>query len=153
MSEVAIRVGIYNILYAIPDIGMVHDYERWAVDWSKFISFFKTTIGGIPQVRGWEIGRKSAAEEKIILGINNNANQITHNYRITGYMSIQDSAATEKTFTALLEAISAAFRADMTLNGACIYHQFIQHEMIDARMFGDVLCHYAEMFLAVVERI
>ena len=69
MPEAAIRTQIYTILGGVTNIGQVYDYERWAADWVTFINLFKTTIGTVDQIRGWEIGRRSATEKKLVLGI------------------------------------------------------------------------------------
>ncbi len=153
MSESAIRGQIYAVIGAIANIGMVYDYERWAADWVAFINFFKTTIGGVDQIRGWEISRRSAAEKKIVIGVNISSHQKTHVFLIRGYMGVNDAAATEKTFNALIEAIGAAFRYNKKLNDTAMDHDYIQAETIGFRMFGGALCHYAELSLTVYERI
>lgn len=153
MSESAIRAQIYAILSGVTDIGKVYDYERWAVDWNTFINLFKTTIGEADQIRGWEIGRRSAKEEKTVLGIGDDANEITHTFIIGGYMAVKDSLETEKTFNTLIETIATAFRASPTLNELAEDHLYIQREVIDTRTFGGVLCHCAELSLTVIERI
>ncbi len=146
MSESAIRTQIYTILSGVNDIGKVYDYERWSADWTTFINIFKTTIGGVDQVRGWEIGRRSCSENMLTLGEVDRP----HNFIIRGYMGVSDAAATEKTFNTLIEAIAAAFRTNLTLNGAAFLgHDYLQIELIEARMFGGVLCHYAELGLIV----
>jgi hypothetical protein len=143
VTESGIRTAIYNLLAAVTDIGKVYDYERWAADWATFINLFKTTISGTPQIRGWEIGRRAVKEDNMPVR--------SHIYVIRGYMGINDAAATEKTFNALIEAIAAKFRDGQPLSGAALGHDFIQAELIDARMFGAVLCHYCELSLTVYE--
>lgn len=143
MSESIARTGIYTILNAVTDVGKVYDYERWAKDWGTFINLFKTTISGKAQIRGWEIKRKAAKEDA--------TNAKTHIYGINGYMGVDDSAASEKTFNAVIEAIATAFRADKTLNKAVLGHDFIQVELIEPRMFASVLCHCAELSLVVYD--
>jgi hypothetical protein len=146
MSESAIRTQIYTILNAVTNVGKVYDYERWTADWTTFINLFKTTISGIDQIRGWEIGRRSAKEERQTLG----ANDRDHTFIIRGYLGLNDAAATEKTMNNLVEAIAAAFRANLTLNGAAVQgHDYLQIDLIEARTFGSVLCHYAELRLNV----
>ncbi len=153
MSESTIRAQIYAILNGLTDIGKVYDYERWAADWNVFINLFKATVGGVDQIRGWEISRRSVKEEKIVLGIGASTNEITHGFLIRGYMGINDASATEKTFNALIEAIAAVFRSNKKLNNTARDHDFIQAEVIDTRMFGGVLCHYAELSLTAYQRI
>lgn len=151
MSESAIRAQIYSILSGVSGIGKVHDYERWSKDWDTFISYFKDTASG--RILGWEIGRRSGREEKTVIGIGDEDQDLSHTFVIRGYMAVDDSAATEKLFNALIEAIAAAFREKTTLNGTATDHEYIQRETIEARMFGGVLCHYAELSLTVTERL
>lgn len=153
MSESAIRTQIYTILSNVSNIGKVYDYERWAADWVAFINLFKTTVGGVDQIRGWEIGRRSMNEKKIVIGIGSLSHEKTHGFLIRSYMGVSDAAATEKTFNTLIEGIATAFRTNKTLNGTAKDHDYIQAEIIEHRTFGGVLCHYAELSLAVYERI
>lgn len=150
MSESAIRTEIYNILSGVASIGKVYDYERWTKDWKAFIDLFKDSTG---KILGWEISRGKAGEEKITIGIGNNEDERAHTYIIRGYMAIDDSEATEKTFNALIEAAATAFRAKRTLNESAEDNQGLQCDVIDARTFGGVLCHYAELRLVAIERI
>jgi hypothetical protein len=153
MSESAIRAQIYAILSGVTDIGKVYDYERWAADWTTFINFFKVTIDEADQIRGWEIGRRSAKEAQTVLGISSLSRERTHLFVIRGYMGLSDADATEKIFNDLIEAVATAFRANKTLNGSARDHDFIQAEVIDMRTFGGVLCHYTELTIMVYERI
>ena len=146
MSESAIRAAIKTTLAAVTNIGKVHDYERWALDWTKFIAYFKTRISNVDQIRGWEIGRKAPVTE-------DETSVKKHTYSIKGYMGVEDAAETEKTFNTLIEAVAAAFRSDRTLAGAALGHDFIQVDVLDTRSFGGVLCHYVELSLAVYEHI
>ena len=146
MGESIIRTAIKTTLTGVSNIGKVHDYERWAADWSKFIAYFRTSISGTDQIRGWEISRKAPITE--------DATSVKkHTYSIRGYMGVEDAAESEKTFNALIEAAAAAFRADRTLGGAALGHDFIQVDALDTRSFGGVLCHYAELSLTVYEHI
>src|SRR4030042_3344011 len=144
MSEAAIRTQVHSILSGVADIGKVYDYERWANDWATFINLFKTTVGGVDQIRGWEISRGSVKDEG-----KPGRFEATHSYAIKGYIGVKDSTATEKTFAALIEAIRAAFRTNWNLNGAAEYHDLIQVPVSEPRMFGSILCHYAELTLDV----
>ena len=151
MSESAIRNQIYTIISAVTDIGKVYDYERWTAEWATFINLFKTTIGGIDQIRGWEIGRKAAPESGATEIATLGTTDKSHIFVIRGYMGVKDEAATEKTFNLLIEAISDIFRTNLTINGTALIHDFIQAEIIEFRTFGGVLCHYAELTLTAHE--
>ena len=41
MSEVLIRAQTKSILSGVTGISNVHDYQRWAKDWAKFLNLFK----------------------------------------------------------------------------------------------------------------
>jgi len=153
MSESAIRTQIYTILNAVTNIGKVYDYERWTADWTTFINLFKTTIATVDQIRGWEISRRSVGERQAIIKVGSGAHEDDHAYMIRGYMGVNDASATEKTFNALIESIRTVFRDNKNLNGACERHGRIQASIIEFRLFGGVLCHYAELSLTVYERI
>jgi len=153
MPESAIRTAIYNILSAVTNIGKVYDYERWAADWTTFINLFKTTIATVEQIRGWEISRRSVGEKQAIIKMGSQAHEDDHTYVIRGYMGVNDASATEKTFNALIESVRTAFRDNKNLNGTCERQGRIQASIIEFRLFGGVLCHYAELTLTVYERI
>lgn len=147
MSETAIRTEISGLLGSVTNIGKVYDYERWAADWATFINLFKANIGGVDQIRGWEIGRKAAQAQ-----YDSNAEELTtHQFVIRGYMGVKDSDATEKTFNTLIEAIRTKFRFNFKLNGTCELAGPVNVDLIDTRTFGSVLCHYCELSLPVQE--
>lgn len=147
MSEAAIRTEIVTILGSVANIGTVHSYERFIVDPAKFLELFKTTIGGVPQIRGWEIGRKGPFEDIE----QRTMNQLT--YSIKGYIGLQDAAATELSFSQLVEDVRTKFRDNLTLNGKANGHDGLKGEVLEVRMFGNVLCHYVEMTLTVYDHI
>src|SRR4030065_1596984 len=142
MSEATIRQQIYTILSAVSNIGRVYDYERWTSDWGRYIELFKTTVNGAAQVRGWELGRKAPITE-------DETSVKKHTYFLRGVMGVQDAGATEKEFNTLIETVSNTFRNNKELNGAALGHDFIQVETLGTRMFGSVLCHFAELVLTV----
>jgi len=145
MSESIIRQKIFETLSAVPAVGKTYDYERWAVDWGKFINLFKDTASGT--IRGWEICRSNMHSVKIDV-IEESRD---HGYTIKGYLAVNDALASEKTFNGLIEAICNAFKGNHTLGGTCCDSGPVSAETIDTRSFGSVLCHYAELKLPVNE--
>jgi hypothetical protein len=103
------------------------------------------------QIRGFEIFRKSCKQNRVVLGTTKV--EKLHTFGINGYLALDDSAETEKTFNTLLEAVSAAFQANKKLNSTCEYHNELQANVIDLRAFGSVLCHACELELEVMERV
>lgn len=145
MSETVIRQQIFTKLTSVPGIGKTYDYERWSVDWNKFIALFKDPASG--RILGWEIGRTAVPAEYI----SNIEEERQHQFVIRGYMSVNDADATEKLFNALIENISDTFRSDLDLGGACMQVSAISATTIDTRTFGSVLCHYCELHLTATE--
>lgn len=145
MSEAANRQKVFEIISAVPNIGKVHDYERWAVDWGKFIELFKDSASS--RILGWEICRGGMQSEKL----SNIEEARSHGFTVKGYMAVNDAQATEKIFNGLIEAICNAFKGVHTLDGACLDAGPVTAEVIDCRIFGSVLCHYAELKIPVNE--
>lgn len=145
MSESAIRTQIATIVSDIQDIGIVHDYERWAVDWGKFIVLFKDPASG--KILGWEVGRKPPIGDSK----DDQGTIATHTYFVRGYMAVNDAAKTEKTFNSLIEEIRGEFRTKKDLNGAALGTEYIKVDSLDTRSFAGVLCHFTELTLTVYE--
>ena len=144
MSLSLIRDQIKAILLATSGVGTkVHDYERWAKTWEDYLAFFKSN--GL--IKGWTITRTATSEAKSTT----TTNMRTHTFLIRGYYSLDDSAATEKTFQNVIEAIATAFRADPTLNGTAFDSDPLQVDIVGNVMFGSVLCHFCELRLLVQE--
>ncbi|MEA5113019.1 MAG: hypothetical protein VB050_03245 [Geobacteraceae bacterium] len=145
MSEAACRQKVFEIISAVPNVGVVHDYERWAADWNKFIELFRDSVSGT--IRGWEICRANMLSEKI----SNIEENRAHGFVVKGYLAVNDALATEKIFNGLIDAICNAFKGNHTLGRICTDAGPVSAEVIDTRMFGAVLCHYAELKFPVSE--
>lgn len=150
MSLSAIRTEIKNILETVTDIGLVHDYERWSVDWNTILSLFKPT--GKDYIRGWMITRAATTEAVLTQGIGG-SNVREHRFVIKGVMGLKDAQATEKTFHDLVEAVCTALRQNPALNNSAEESDPPQVLTVDIRMFGQVLCHYAEIELKATELV
>ena len=150
----SIIADIKSKLEAVTNIGVVHDYYRYAANPSTFITLFSyTPTGGSKHIRGWEITRIRAPEHK------RGAFFRHHVFKLTGYLSLKDANATDKTFQALIDDICEKFRT--AADGATWYYLDgdngdnapCQVEIIEPRIFGEILCHYTEIILHVTERI
>jgi hypothetical protein len=143
-TEADVRAAIKAKVEGVANIGTVHDYERYAKNLAEFRALYEAAIGGNDQVRGWHIRRMTRRESSphegrwiVILG-----------WRVQGYMSFEDAAASEKTFDNLVEDLVDAFRADETL-GDVVDSTIVggdaglQVEDSGPVMFGGVLCHSA----------
>lgn len=146
MAESTVRTAIYNAIDGISNHGAIHDYTRWHPIYADFLSLFKVTIGGTAQIRGWMV---SLTEINQVQDDHTGNIERTYTYRINGYMGLDDSAATEKTFVALVETLINALDDDSTLE-AYLYHP-PANGVIDTWNFGGVLCHHAQITQIVTE--
>lgn len=142
----AIRDQYKAILLTVPGIGVVHDYERWSIDWSKFIEQFRDPVSG--KILGWTITREKSSE-KFTPGP---GSQRDHTFVLRGHLGLQDAVASEKVFQDLIEAVCDTFRPKTTLNGTVQQIEApLQVDLVEPRKFGDVLCHYCELRQTVEE--
>jgi len=147
MSEVLIREQIKTILSAVADIGVVHDYERWASDWPAYLELFSIKTLAGTYINGWEIMRKKTPSRT-----GSSTHDLrTHTFLIRGIYGLKDSAASEITFQALIEAICSAFRSNYQLNSTADNTEPVQVDLVENRVFGNVLCHYCELSLPADE--
>ena len=143
-TEANIRAAIKAVIDAVVDIGTVNDYERYAKKQPDFENFYRAKIGTVNQIRGWNIRRLSRREQSPDRG----RWVVVINWRVQGYMSLEDSTASEKVFDNLVEQLVDAFRVDDTLGDvvdSTIVGQDAGLQIEDSGpvMFGSVLCHSA----------
>ncbi len=157
MSETLIRAKLVEIVRSVTGAENVYDYPITFTTWDDFISHFKDSTG---KILGFEIARRAAKENYD----DPDEATCTHGYIIKGYMGINNAGASDKAFQSLLEAIRDRFRFDHGLSGVDLDAQGnkvmeatnvtpVQVERSDERLFGSVLCHYAEMAISVSELI
>lgn len=147
------RAAIAAKVAGVADVGRVHDYERYAKTEGDFRALYQADIGAAKSLRGWFLRRVSTKEISVALGV---GMQVIA-WRLTGYLAIDDAAASEKTFDGLIEALRAAFRSDPTLGGAVadLYDLTqgdsapygLQVEESAPVLFAGVLCHRAVLAL------
>ncbi|MBV8250551.1 MAG: hypothetical protein JO200_19150 [Comamonas sp.] len=110
------RAAIVAALASVPEIGRVHDRERFAEGNDKFKQLYLfTPTGGVQQIRGWWIRRSATVERSP--NLHRTAN--VHSWQIRGYLSFRDADATELELDDLVEQFRALVRADPTLGGVC----------------------------------
>jgi len=149
MSVASIRTDIYTVVAAVTNIGLVYDRLRYTDEWSKYMDLFKTTVSGLAQVRGWVINYDGMSQE--IAEFNPNAFR-AQRFKVRGYLSLDDSAESEKTAANLAEAVCNALDDAATLHGGTYYDASqAEIEFFEPRMFGSVLCHYIEIGVTVTE--
>lgn len=134
----------------ISNIGKVHDYQRLFLDLPAMFAQFKTTVGGVEQIRGWCITREAtkAKTQQAKKGI-----MRSYEFVIRGYMAIDDSTATEKEFQVLVENILDTFDATPDLFGTAWDLAPAELEILETHRFGSVLCHFARIRLRVYKPV
>lgn len=145
MTLSTVRAAVVATLEGVAGVGVVHDYERYGARLEELKALYVT--GG--QLRGWYVRRTAGRES----GPGKGRYALVDDWLLRGFMALDDSAATEKTFDGLIEAIRDAFRADETLGGA------VAGTNVDGRagvqvtesipvLFGGTLCHAARLSLS-----
>ena len=141
-----IRDAIANKIAAVPNVGKVHNYERWTKAEKDFRGFYEYD----QRILGWNVRRVSKAETSDALGRWN----ITNQWMIKGFLSLDDAAGSELIFDNLIEAIGDAFRTDETLGGVVDSTVLenpnvagIQVEDSGPVTFAGVLCHSVRLAL------
>jgi hypothetical protein len=100
-------------------------------------------------LHGWTISRFRIEEE----WLTNKEVLLRHHIMIRGFYGCQDSAATENTFQGILDSVCNKFREDFDMDSEGEWRNPLQFGTIDYRLFGSVLCHYAEGTTIVTERL
>jgi hypothetical protein len=75
-----------------------------------------------------------------------------HTFVIHGYNRINDKRASEKEFSTLAETVADTLNADSTVHSHS-ETPTAQMGTFEPRVFGDVLCHYAEITQIVIEEV
>lgn len=154
MSLITTRAAIKAVLSSITGIGEVHDYERFSNDWTKFLELFKDDA---QKINGVAFARSQFSTQQRTLG----ETEVAHVFVLRRIMGLNDALASGVTFDDHLETMRLALRQAATLNSADVTTApdwgpmagavGAQMDISEIRMFGGVLCHYAELRLCVAE--
>jgi hypothetical protein len=144
----AIKTKLEAVTGITGGAGKVYDYQRLSTEWNHFLGLFKTTGS---KIHGWIITRVSTDEQLMT----NYQSRRVFTFLLRGYMSVDDSEESEKDFQDIVENICTDFRKDMDLGiGSTIEPGDDEHtngigvvqvKTVEARKFGAVLCHFAEL--------
>lgn len=145
-----ILAAIVATMNSVPNIGAVHDYERYAKDSATLRAHYGARIDGVDQLRGWFVTRLSVRNARNGFG----GPLVTTIWQVRGYMALNDAEASEKTFHALIQALIDAFWADQDLGGTVISTQTADPNAAGLTLedagpvfFSGVLCHSARLTL------
>lgn len=152
-----VRAVIVAALASIPDIGRVHDRERYAAQSRDLLDLYGWPDGGTAKsrtIRGWFVSIDS--ERYLAQRIGRRA--VVTSWRIVGLMSFDDAASSELLIADLARAVVDRLRVDAGL--AAVTHRLAdpsaggagtadgpQIVRIEPVMFAGVLCHRASIAL------
>lgn len=149
-----IRAAIAAKLASVAGIGNVHNRERFANKASDLIAMYKSGAQVGDRVLGWFVSY--ARKREFYLDIHRWIADTE--WRIGGYMSLDDADASELKLAHLTDKVADAFRDDDALGLGAGYTQIVpergnqrglQVEEIDHVLFAGVLCHRVRCSLVV----
>ena len=146
-----IRAAIKAKILTVPNVGTVHDRERYATDQGSLRALY--AFGDPARIQGWHIRRLATEEVSPALG----RYVVTNEWAIRGFMGFDDADQSEILFDGLIEQIRDVFRVDETLGGVVVAtaparegtEKAIGIQVVDSGpvMFAGVLCHSAQLRL------
>ncbi len=146
MSLTAIRAAAATIIREVSAVGPVYEYQRWTNTWEKFLELFKDANN---KINGCMITRTRTPEDE---SGGSGQNVRKHELKIVCVYGLKDEDQSEIFFQdSIVDGICSALRAKRTLNGTVRYCSAPSVETVGHRMFGKVLCHYAEIIISAEE--
>ncbi|MBR0650375.1 hypothetical protein GXW78_11930 [Roseomonas terrae] len=142
----AIRNAIAARLLTVPGLGVLHLYERYAVNDKDFRALFMwqpPTPDAPQELRGWFIRRlaRRTVEES------STSDQVFTDWQIRGFVALEDAKASELVADAITDRIIAAIKADLSLggllDGKAPAPRSIGAQLVESGpfKFGGVVCH------------
>lgn len=155
MTIRVVRNAIVDKLRSVADIGVVHEYQRYATSLADLKALYLSTEH--ESIRGWYVSRAKSRETDRIM----TRSVETTTWIINGVLALSDGAASELVADDLVEAIRDAFAADDDLGGAVdqcgvpkpggsTQETGIQLVDFGPVMFGGVLCHGIKLQLTTI---
>ena len=97
------------VLSSVPDIGRVHDRERYAKDNAVFAALFLyEPAGGQKHLRGWTLRRTATREHSPNIARTLNE----HTWTLRGYLAFNDADASELVLDDLVEQLAQQYNLD-----------------------------------------
>lgn len=147
----------YTLLIGVSGIGNVYKYLRWAPQYNKLLNIFTYTGGPSNLVNTWMITLANNKPVDATLGDDDFFRAIRRTYmvKLVGVLSLQDINNTERTFLTLCENVMdiVDFKENLGLSADLLYEFGIGPAVMttyEHRVFGTVLCHYAEIEFPVL---
>jgi hypothetical protein len=142
----AVRNAIVAKLNAVPGIGKVNAYQRYADEMQELEAMY--VIDTV--LLGWFVSRGAIKEWQEGM-----KHLTATTWRITGFKAIVDVEQSELVFDDLIDTVRESFFNDITLgidNLTTIYNNQVGLQLDDEGpvMFAGILCHCAKLSLVTV---
>lgn len=141
--------AVANTLAAVPGIGRVHAYERFATTIATLRQFYYSEPHA--QVRGWFVRRTRVYATNVVKPRWTEV----ESFQLRGFMAWDDNRQSDLEMNALIDSILLAFRNAPTLGGAVTKQgalsagadQGVRLDDYGPVMLAGVLCHGARLSL------
>jgi hypothetical protein len=151
-------LDVLNTVDAAGNIGVIHDYERWALHWENVLTILRDPTDGV--VRSWMIAYRGHVPEPMgsfystVPDQDRSLTVRAHRWLIRGVLAVDDGAESEKTFATNTETVANALDADPDLHNQTKYwgdppSDPVSLDAFEIRVFAGVLCHVAEISMVV----
>lgn len=145
MAYSDMRDYLKTLLKAVASVGTVHDYYRFLKGKKRVIAaLFEDGI-----LNTWfiqKVGEVNVWEGPGML-------LTTHIVNILGILSVDDAAASEKTFLGIEADVMTALCADYTLGGTCFQLKAPTLKGPQHKAFAGILTHYGIIEMRLSERV
>ena len=152
-----VRTAIKTTIAGVANMGAVQDYERYTKEAGALLALYESAAQGGNRLYGWFVSLVRVGERFMTLG----RYHAIADWKIVGYMGLNDADATEKLLAAQIDLMRDAFRASDDLGSpggltlTCIIEDRgneagLQLEAIDSVLFAGVLAHRARCRLGTL---
>ncbi len=139
-----LHTGLVSVLQSSGlALGRIHDHEVWSTTWEGYVDAFTTEVDGQPQVRSWEVLRRSTDTEWFSF-----MKTVKRVYRFTllGHQGLQEGQNSEIEFQDLCDRLMDYLDGQPDIPGVSEFViQPTQLRDFATAPFGSVLCHHAEI--------
>lgn len=144
MSLATLRAAVVARLAALPDIGVVHDRERYIDDSAKLKALYVSAFPEGARLQGWYVSWHAMRPIEP---------DLRHDeWRLVGYRAVADANDSETEFASLADSVIQAFRSfdPLGIPGVATLGDGLNGPSLkgmDHVMFCGVLCHRIEIEL------
>lgn len=148
--ETSARADIITAIETVSNVGIVHNYNRWAVTWPDTLELFQTEINNQNILRGWTVDFDHEEPIEDTYQYKNSHYMIAtvYFYTIRGYFQLNDADESSITSLAVVKNVVKALNISSDLHDEDSYRHLTppaKLSVFEPRIFGSVLAHYAEI--------